>query len=229
MAKGWHVVAGGGRKNADPAIVAVLAGGGTVEEAAKQASVSVRTVHRRMNEPTFRRQLDEARSELVRRAVGMLARTSSAAATTLALLLKADSETVRLGAARAVLELGAKMRESDELERRLSELEERVGAQAGPGARRWACRDTRGRVPPWRCGIVGMRERVGRLEAALPDPVRAEAKRIGAEYGMSADEVLAEAEQLADRYGTIDQIVAGLAAEYGVSEEQVRQQAGVFA
>ncbi len=133
-------MAPGVRKNADVAILATLAGGGTVEEAAKQAGVSERTVYRRLEEPAFKRQVSEARADLVRQSVGKLARISSAAATTLGLLLKAESESVRLGAARAVLELGTKMREADELEARLAALEERV-ADTSPtghgGLRRW--------------------------------------------------------------------------------------------
>jgi hypothetical protein len=46
-------------------------------------------------------------------------------------LLGAESESVRLGAARSLLELGVKLRESVELERRMEEVERRLGEQKG--------------------------------------------------------------------------------------------------
>lgn len=46
--------------------------------------------------------------------------------TTLGELLNATSDSVRLGAARAVLELGVRLRETEELELRIASLEQRV-------------------------------------------------------------------------------------------------------
>ena len=58
------------------------------------------------------------------RALGKLTDRMVSAADTLGYLSqKAKSETVRLSAARAVLELGTKLRESIELEERIAELE----------------------------------------------------------------------------------------------------------
>lgn len=112
-----------GRKNADSAIIAALAGGATVTAAAERAGVSQRTIFRRLQDAGFRRQVSDARSAMVSEAVGLLARASGGAAITLAALLKADSEQVRLGAARAIIELGAKLRETEELEQRIAALE----------------------------------------------------------------------------------------------------------
>jgi transposase-like protein len=136
---GWCLVAGSGRKNADPALIVALAGGCTVEDAARQVGVGETTIYRRLAEPEFRQQVDEARREMLTRAVGKLADAGTEAATTLRLLLTAESETVRLGACRAILELGAKLRESEELERRIAAVEERQAAQAArsKGGRRW--------------------------------------------------------------------------------------------
>ena len=131
-------MAGGDRKNADVALVAALAGGATVQEAARSARVSESTVYRRLNDAVFHQRVAQARSEMLTRAVGTLARVAAAAATTLALLLKADSESVRLGAARTVLELATKLRESEELERRIALLEERTAATGQQGVSRWA-------------------------------------------------------------------------------------------
>src|SRR5687767_9697215 len=103
----------GGRKNADSGLVVALACGATVEAAAKAAGVSESTVHRRLREPTFRQRVVEARDEMVSRSVARLSATSTLAADTLRGLLAARSETVRLGAARAVLELGSRLREQE--------------------------------------------------------------------------------------------------------------------
>lgn len=119
-------MSGGDRRNADSALVAALACGGTVEAAAKTAGVSVPTVRRRLAEPAFRKAVEEARAESVSRAVARLSATSTLAADCLRELLKAKSETVRLGAARAILELGAKYREAEDLAVRLAELERQL-------------------------------------------------------------------------------------------------------
>jgi len=116
-------VAHRGRENADEALIAALASGQTVQDAAKTAGVSARTAHRRLDDPAFARRVTEARSEMVKRAVGQLAEASAEAVTTLRALLRAESETARLGAARSILELGSRLRESTELEERLSALE----------------------------------------------------------------------------------------------------------
>jgi hypothetical protein len=118
-------VAGGDRKNADSGLALALAAGWTVTEAAKAAQISERTAHRRLEDHTFRRLVAEFRRQMVDAAVGKLANTSARAVKTLSNLLTAESESVRLGAARSILELGAKLRESGELEQRMCELEKR--------------------------------------------------------------------------------------------------------
>jgi hypothetical protein len=131
-------VAGGDRRNADLPLIAALAGGATIESAAARAGVSERTARRRLDEPEFRKQVDEARREMLTRAVGKLADAGTEAAETLRKLLQAESESVRLGACRAILELGTRLREAEELERRLVALEEQQAAVAAPdGGKRW--------------------------------------------------------------------------------------------
>jgi HEAT repeat protein len=122
-------VAGGDRKNADSSLVTALACGGTVEATAKSAGVSEATVYRRLREPAFRQRVAEARAEMVSRAVARLSATSTLAADTLRKLLDAKAETVRLGAARAILELGGKLREQEDLTERIAALEARLGDQ----------------------------------------------------------------------------------------------------
>jgi hypothetical protein len=118
-------VAHRGRKNADATLAAALAAGLTVDAAATRAGVSQRTAHRRLAEPDFRRRVAELRGGMVERALGRAARGMSAAADRLRRLLKAKSESVQLGAAKALLELTVKLRESVELEARITALEQR--------------------------------------------------------------------------------------------------------
>jgi HEAT repeat protein len=94
--------------------------------AAETAGVSERTATRRWADPEFRRRVSVLRGELVGQALGRLADAMTSAANVLRQLLAAESENVRLGAARSLLELGVKLRESVELEERLQSLEERM-------------------------------------------------------------------------------------------------------
>jgi hypothetical protein len=116
-------MAGCGRKKGDDALLLALAGGQTVRDAARAAGVGERTAGRRLAEPGFRRRVAELRAEMVQRALGKLTDALTEAADTLRQLLKAQAESVRLGAARSLLELTVKVRESVELEARLQALE----------------------------------------------------------------------------------------------------------
>jgi hypothetical protein len=120
-------MAGGVRSNADSLLIAALAAGATNEDAAAQAGVSVRTLQRRLAEPGFKQKVDQARSDLIFRAVGALADASSEAAQTLRDLLASDRPSVQLGAAKAILDLGIKVREHAELADRIEALEAAQG------------------------------------------------------------------------------------------------------
>jgi hypothetical protein len=113
-----------GKRNADEKLLQVLACGATVEQAAQQSGLSARTVHRRLTEPAFRLCLQQARDAMVQRASGVLtAANLEAIKTLLALQQPSAPASVRLGAARAVLELGMKMREAADLTARIEALE----------------------------------------------------------------------------------------------------------
>jgi hypothetical protein len=124
-----------GRKNADSVLVTALAGGFTVEAAAAKARLSTRTAFRRLENPDFRRHVAEVRSEMVGRACGKLADGMAKAAGTLRKLLTTGSDSVKLGAARAMLELAVRVREAEELEQRLVWLEIRLAQREHDEAR----------------------------------------------------------------------------------------------
>jgi hypothetical protein len=120
-----------GRSNADSVLIASLASGRTQDQAAEKAGVSARTVRRRLEDPEFVAQVDAARRDLLQRSIAQLMASSMAAVATMHSLLRANSENVRLGAARAILELGQKLREGIDVEERLARLEALAAAQEG--------------------------------------------------------------------------------------------------
>jgi hypothetical protein len=122
-------VAHRGRQNADEALAVALAAGQSLRLAAQAAGVGERTATRRWADPGFRRRVNELRSELVQQSLGRLADGMVAAADKLRELLDAKSESVRLGAARALLEVGVRLRESVEFEERLTALELALGSR----------------------------------------------------------------------------------------------------
>ena len=129
-------------RKGDAELVLALAAGATRKAAATQAGVSERTVFRRMQEPEFRADVANARTELVSQSVGILAASGTSAAHTLRKLLDARSEHVRLGAAKGILEILPRLRESEELSGRIAELERLVQEQlqmtSTHGGNRWS-------------------------------------------------------------------------------------------
>jgi hypothetical protein len=127
-------VAQRGRKNADDVLLQALACGATIDHAARQAGISQATVYRRLKEPAFQHRLRELRAAMVQRTTAML--TASGGEAVKALLAQVQQESTppatRRAAARDILELGMKLRESTELEQRLADLEARVGESERP-------------------------------------------------------------------------------------------------
>jgi len=115
--------------HADEQLLTLLAFGATKETAARQAGVSLSTVKRRLADPDFCRRKQALLAETVQRMAGAFTGAGTAAVQTMLELMKAPfSGTVRLGAARAVVELGIKVREQTDFEQRLADLEERMAA-----------------------------------------------------------------------------------------------------
>lgn len=106
-----------------PAAVLALAQGRTNGQAATDAGVSTRTVLRWLEDEDFRREVDDARTTLLRLAVGRLAAASTQAVDTLVDALTTEKGQARVQAARTLLDACLKLRESLELEERIAALE----------------------------------------------------------------------------------------------------------
>ena len=113
------------RKSED-ALLTALACGLSVEQAARQTGVSTRTIQRRLAEANFRFRLDELRHEMLARSCAMLTAAGVESVRTLVELLKPQqAATTRLQAARAILDLGVKLRQLVDVEERVHDLERR--------------------------------------------------------------------------------------------------------
>jgi hypothetical protein len=96
-------------------------------------------VYRRLEDPLWRRRVAAARTEMLARAVGLLAEGTTAAAATLRLLLRSDSPSVQLAAARTILDQTTRGIELLDLADRVSVLEEQAAAaEETKGRRRWS-------------------------------------------------------------------------------------------
>jgi hypothetical protein len=115
------------RGNADGLLVTALAAGQSVPQAAQAAGMSARTAFRRLATPGFRERVEAARAELVAQTVAQLAAAGVEAVAALRAALHGHSPHAAVNAARALLEFGVKYRETEVLERRISELEAAQG------------------------------------------------------------------------------------------------------
>jgi hypothetical protein len=105
----------------------------TIETAAAVVGVSEKSLRNWLKEPAFQQAFRDARSQVVDLALARLQEAYGLAVTSLRDLLTARSEAVRLGACRAILELGGKLRENLDLEQRIAELEEQARRESGQG------------------------------------------------------------------------------------------------
>jgi hypothetical protein len=124
-------MATGRKRKTDAGLVLALACGASPENAAQKAGLSLRTVYRRLAEASFRDQVRQVRAEMVQRAAGLFTAAGMAAIRTLTTLQESAAlESVRLGAARAIIELGCKLRDTVELTERIAALEARLEGQS---------------------------------------------------------------------------------------------------
>ena len=117
-------MADNGATRGEAGLVIALAAGMSRGAAAAQAGVSERTVYRRLDDAFFRARVRAQRDDLIRTAIGRLCDAGVDAAETLRSIAvdPGAPSASRVAAARAILELGAKLREQ-ELADRVSALE----------------------------------------------------------------------------------------------------------
>ena len=114
-------------KRADTLILLAHLAGRRIADIATEAGVSERTVRRRLADPAFRRQVDEARAELQEACYSRLSSMSNKVTSKLETLVDAKNQKISLAACRTVLEFMSKMRETAELVRRIEDLERQEG------------------------------------------------------------------------------------------------------
>lgn len=88
-----------------------------------------RTAYRRMADPDIKRAVATARDQLLHDALSDLTAGAAEASLTLRDLLRSDSESIRLGACRAILSAVLNMREQAELADRLARIEADLAEQ----------------------------------------------------------------------------------------------------
>ena len=100
-----------------------LASGMSVPAAAAEAQVCERTVRRRLKNPAFRRLVARLRGQMLEAALGRLAENMTRAADKVARLVDSGNEAVALRAARTLMTVGLRLRDSVELADRVHEME----------------------------------------------------------------------------------------------------------
>ena len=120
-------MSGGAKQNVNVAILAQLSTGHSVAETAAACNISEATVRRRLADTEFRAQVEQGRREAVEGAVAVLTASATAASVTLTTLLsRGTPPSVRLSAARTILELGQELRRTTDFEARLAAVEEQL-------------------------------------------------------------------------------------------------------
>ena len=107
-------------------VAAALATGETATAAAATAKVHERTVRKWLDRPEFKARVEQLRAEAVGRAVNRLSGSMTTAADALMQLVGNDDPHIRFKAAKAVIELGVKLKEHVELEQRVKDLEAKL-------------------------------------------------------------------------------------------------------
>ena len=122
----------GKRRNVDALLIVGMATGRPIADVAAEAGVSERTVQRRMAKPEFQRKVSDLRWQMMKDLSGRLSQVSGKAMERLQSLLEADSENVRLGAARSILDQTLRVREAVDFELRLQDVEAMCDRKLGP-------------------------------------------------------------------------------------------------
>jgi transposase len=116
-------------------LVAALAKGATVAQAARQAGVSERTVYRRRQQPDFQARIDALQNDILQRVATLLTKATEEGIRSLVSLQEQSTPaSVRRAAARDILEVGIRLREAADLEKRVLALENGVVEETPSGS-----------------------------------------------------------------------------------------------
>ncbi len=113
------------------AAIAALVSCSTIGEAARTAGVGERTLWRWLQLPDFQTRYRAARRQVVETAIGRLQQATGAAVDTLQKLLKRSPPSVRLGAAKAILDQSVRAIELLDLAARVEVLERQHARNGG--------------------------------------------------------------------------------------------------
>jgi hypothetical protein len=121
----------GPARRRDPVLITAFLQGKSIAAAAQVAGISERTAKRRVADPAFQRELAAARTRLLARAIGVLVDGALGAAVQLRQLAQgAVQESIRLAAARSILEFSFRGLEALDLAERVAALEQ--ATEEGP-------------------------------------------------------------------------------------------------
>lgn len=98
----------------------------SVNEACRQSGRSTSTVHRWLKQPEFRAALKQAQDEAFSEGIIRIKSNVTKAVDVLVELLESEDNQIKIRAAENVIEYAVKLSHNDELEKRISSLEERL-------------------------------------------------------------------------------------------------------
>ena len=118
-------------RNKEKAISALLLTP-SIPEAANAIGIHERTLWRWLKDQQFKRAFKDARREVVRQAIAHVQAAMSEAVKTLKEIINDDEApaSARVSAAKAVIDMGLKAIEIEDLELRLESIESKIGKQA---------------------------------------------------------------------------------------------------
>lgn len=114
-------------KKRDELLIIALASGATSARAARDSGYSPATVGRRKRDPQFMLRVSWARGKMIETAAGRLASAAEEAVACLRTLLTDESSSVRLGAARSILESVVRFRELADLQDEMRQIQQQLG------------------------------------------------------------------------------------------------------
>jgi hypothetical protein len=123
-----------GRSGKDVNLALALASGSSQVAAAEQLRISTRTIRRKMAQPQFRGLIAEFRDQFIAQALGRLADNMTRAADSFVTVLNSEREELRLRAARGMLSLGLRLRDSVELTERIRQIEAELACKLSGAA-----------------------------------------------------------------------------------------------